>query len=285
MDQPIRVVTDSSCDLPPETVRELGIEVVPLVVTFGTEVFSDGDLTADEFWERAAGSHPPQTSQPPVGAFVQVFEQLVANGWQALCLTVTSKHSGTFNVARLASEGLGGSVQVLDSLSTSLGMGYQVVQAALAARAGQAMDQLVNRVEELRARTQLWIVLDTLEYVRRGGRAAAFIAIAERMTRVLNIKALITMVEGQLRLQGAARSVKGALDRVQAAVEHLGPLEALAVMHARNPSLAEQVADLLAQRVGFPRERIWVRETGPALATHAGPGMVAVMAVPVAPKS
>lgn len=282
MDQSIRVVTDSSCDLPPETVRDLGIEVVPLTVSFGAETFVDGDLTPDEFWARATSSHAPLTSQPSVGAFIEVFRRLVAEGRQALCVTLTSKHSGTFNVARLAGEEFGGAAQVLDSLSTSLGLGYQVMQAALAARAGQAMEQIVGRLEELRERTHIWIVLDTLEYVRRGGRADGFIALAERMTRMLNIKTLISIAEGELRLNGAARSLRGGLERVQAAVERLGPLEALAVMHARNPGMAEQLADVLAQRIGFPRERIWVRETGPALATHAGPGMVAVMAVPAA---
>ncbi len=280
MEQKARIVTDSSCDLPPESLRELGIEVVPLVVTFGGEDYRDGELTPDEFWAKAAGPLPPHTSQPPLGAFVELFQRLVAGGRSVLCLTVTSKHSGTFNAARLDAQSFGESVHVFDSLSTSLGLGYQVLQAALAARAGQAAQHLLGSLEELRSRVHLLIVLDTLESLRRGGRADTFIAVAERMTRMLNIKVIINMVEGQLRLEGAARSLKGALGRVQDAVDRLGPLEALAVVHARNRALAEQVADQLAGRLGFPRERIWVRETGAVLSTHAGPGVVGVMAVP-----
>ena len=282
MDNEARIVTDSSCDLPPESLRELGIEVVPLTVNFGTEEFRDGEISMDEFWARAAGPHPPRTSQPSLGAFVDVFGRIVAEGKRVLCVTITSKHSGTFNAARLAAEGFGGSVHVIDSLSTSLGLGYQVVHAALAARAGEATQRLAGSLEELRSRMHLMIVLDTLESLRRGGRADAFIAIAERMTRMLNIKVIINMVEGQLKLEGAARSLRGALARVQESVAGLGPLEALAVIHARNPGMADQVADELSRRLGFPRERIWVRETGAALAVHAGPGVVGVMAVPVA---
>lgn len=280
MDQEIHVVTDSGCDLPPEVIEELGIEVVPLNVRFGTEAFDNGTLSTDEFWARAAGPHPPQTSQPSPGAFARAFERLLAKGGSVLCLTLTSKHSGTFNTARLAGERFGAAVQVFDSLSISMGLGYQVLQAAKAARAGETMERILSRLEELRERMRLFIVLDTLESLRRGGRADGFIAIAERMTRMLNIKAVITMTDGQLRLQGAARSLLGALRRVMGAVEELGPLEALAVVHARNAEMAEKVADELAQRLGFLRERITVRETGPALSTHAGPGVVGVLAVP-----
>lgn len=280
MEQEARIVTDSSCDLPPESLRELGIEVVPLTVTFGTEEYRDGEISMDEFWARAAGTHPPRTSQPSLGDFVTVFERIVSEGRRVLCVTITGKHSGTFNAARLAAEGFGEKVHVFDSLSTSLGLGYQVLQAAVAARAGEATQRLAESLEDLRSRMHLMIVLDTLDSLRRGGRADAFIAIAERMTRMLNLKVIINMVEGQLKLQGAARSLRGALERVQDSVAHLGPLEALAVIHARNPRLAEQVADELAKRLGFPRERIWVRETGAALASHAGPGVVGVLAVP-----
>jgi fatty acid-binding protein DegV len=102
------------------------------------------------------------------------------------------------------------------------------------------------------------------------------------MTRALNIKVIINVMEGQLRLQGAARSFKGALSRVLHSIEQMGPLEYLAVVHTRNQGTAEQMAEQLAQSTGFPRERIWVRETGPALATHAGPGVIGVLAVPIA---
>lgn len=280
MGQRIEVVTDSSCDLPGKVLDEFQIKVVPLVVRFGTEVYRDGELSTEEFWTKASGSHPPQTSQPAVGTFEEAFERLIARGKQALCLTVTGKHSGTYSTAQLAAQRFGEAVQVFDSLSVSLGLGLQVLSAAQAARAGRSVQEILALLEDLRSRMRLIIVLDTLENLRQGGRADGFIAMADRMARALNIKAIINMVEGQLKLLGAARSFNGALRRVMNLIEEMGPLEQIAVVHTLSQELAEQVAGQLARRIGFPKERIWLRETGSVLASHAGPGVIGVLAVP-----
>lgn len=279
MVQIIRIVTDSSCDLPRRLLERLKIAVVPLVVRFGPEVYDDGELPVAEFWRKAAGPHHPQTSQPSVGKFEELFARLIAQGKQVLCLTVTGKHSGTFNAAHLAAQRFGEAVQVFDSLSLSLGLGVQALAAAQAARAGRSMQEILALLEDIQDRMRLAIVLDTLENLRRGGRANGFISIVDRMTQALNIKAIINLVDGQLRLMGAARSFKGGVRRALSLVEGLGPLEHLAVVHARNRALAEEIADRLAELTGFPRERIWVQETGAVLGSHAGPGVVGVVAV------
>ena len=280
-EQAIGVVTDSSCDLPQQLVEQFEIEVTPLVVRFGTEVYQDGELSPEEFWAKSTKICPPHTSQPSVGTFEETFERLVAQGKQVLCLTITGKHSGTFNAARLAAQRFGEAVQVFDSLSLSLGLGLQALAAAQAARAGRSMQEILAMLEDVRARMRLTIILDTLENLRRGGRADGFIAIADRMARVLNIKITINVVEGQLRLVGAARSFRSALKRVMNQVEQLGPLEHLAVVHTRRQEMAKKVAGRLAERFNFPRERVWVRETGAALASHAGTGVIGVLAVTV----
>ena len=190
-----------------------------------------------------------------MGAFEAAFERLVAAGRRVVCVTITSKHSGTFNAARLAAQRFGEAVKVFDSLSLSLGLGVQALAAAQAAKAGRSMQEMLALLEDLRARMRLMIVLDTLENLRRGGRADGFIPIADRMARALNIKVIINLDEGQLRLMGAARSFKGAVTRVLNTIEQLGPLEHLAVAHTRNPEMAQQVVDQLAQRTGFPRSR------------------------------
>lgn len=280
MEQTIQIVTDSSCDLPPQMVEHFGISVVPLVVRFGAEEYKDGELTPEEFWEKAAGPHHPQTSQPAVGVFEKLFERVVNQGKQVLCVTITSAHSGTFNAAHIAAQRFGESVRVFDSRSLSLGLGLQAVVAAQAAQARRSMEDILATLESLRERMQLTIVLDTLENLRRGGRADGFISIVDRMARAFNIKATINVVEGQLRLLGAARSFEGALRRALNLVERLGPLEHLAVVHIRRRGTADEMADRLAKRTGFPRERIWVGETGAALATHGGKGAIGVMTVP-----
>ncbi len=282
MEQIVRIVTDSSCDLPRRLVERFKIAVAPLVVHFGPEVYEDGQLSVEEFWQRAAGPHHPQTSQPSVGRFEELFERLVAQGKQVLCLTITSKHSGTFNAARLAAQRFGQAVQVFDSLSASLGLGFQAMAAAQAAQAGRSMQEILALLEDMRARMRFTIVLDTLENLRRGGRADAFIAVVDRMARALNIKAVINVVEGQLRLLGAARSFQGGLNRVLALVEQLGPVEQLAVIHTRRQEMAEEVADRLAEHIGFLREHIWVRETGTVLSAHGGAGLIGVLALPAA---
>jgi DegV family protein with EDD domain len=281
MNQVIRIVTDSSCDLPRRLVGRFEIEVVPLIVHFGPEVYEDGDLSAEEFWQKAAGPHHPQTSQPSVGAFERLFERLIAQGKRVLCLTITGKHSGTFNAARLAAQRFGEAVKVFDSFSLSLGLGLQALAAAQAARAGQSMQEILALLEDLRARMSVTVVLDTLENLRRGGRADGFIAIVDRMTRALNIKPIVNLVEGQLRLLGAARSFQSGLRRVQSVVERLGPLEHLAVVHTRRQEVAREMAERLAEHIGFPRERIWVQETGAVLASHAGAGVIGVLALPI----
>jgi DegV family protein with EDD domain len=281
MEQLVRIVTDSSCDLPRRLVERFRIVVAPLTVHFGSAVYEDGELSMEDFWQKAAGPHHPRTSQPSVGKFEQLFEGLVAQRRQVLCLTITSKHSGTFNAAHLAAQRFGQMVSVFDSLSLSLGLGLQALAAAQAAQAGRSMQEILALLEDMRARMRLMIVLDTLENLRRGGRAAGFIAAVDRMTRALNIKVVINVVEGQLRLLGVARSFQRGVRRVLSLVEGLGPSEHLAVVHTRRQETAEEVADRLAEHTGFSRERIWVRETGPALSSHAGAGVIGVLTVPI----
>jgi DegV family protein with EDD domain len=280
MEHTIRVVTDSGCDLPPDLAAELNIEVVPLNVHFGMDTYHDDELPAETFWDKAAGPIHPQTSQPPVGAFEQVFRRLVAAGNQVLCLAITGKHSGTYNAARLAAQPFGEETTVFDSQSISLGLGLQGLVAAQAVRDGRSMAEILALLEDLRARTRLLIILDTLEYLQQGGRAAAFIAVASRMTRALNIKVIINVVDGQLRLMGAARSFDSALRRVFKSVEGMGPLDHLAVVHTRRLQDAVAFADRLAKRTSVRRDTVLVREAGAALAAHAGPGVIGVMAVP-----
>lgn len=280
MEDTIRLVTDSSCDLTDDVLEEYQIEVIPLTLHFGTESYLDGELSAEQFWAKMAGPQHAQTSQPAVGTFQEVFQRLVDQGKQVLCITITSQHSGTFNAAQVAAQHFGEAVQVFDSLSLSLGLGLQVFAAAQAARAGRSMQEILASLERLRDRMSLQIVLNTLENLRRGGRADGFISIAERMTRALNIKVIINVVEGQLRLVSAARSFKRAVDRVLTSVEQMGPLERLAVVHTRAAEMAEETAQELARRTGIAREKIWVRETGVVLSVHAGPGVIGVLAVP-----
>ena len=276
----IKLVTDSSCDLPSRILEQFQIAVIPLLIHIGGESYADDELSRESFWQKTAETGSgPQTSQPSVGAFEEVFGRLVERGKQVLCVTLTGKHTGTVETARLAARRFGEAVHVFDSHSLSLGLGFQLLEAARARDVGCSMEEILALLQDVRSRVHALVVLDSLESVRRGGRADAFIAVVSRMSQALNIKPIVNFVEGRVQLLGVARSFRRGLERILANLEELAPLEHVAVMHARNSAAAETLADQLAERLGFPREQIVVGETGAVLASHAGPGAVGVFAV------
>jgi len=278
----IRVVTDSSCDLPPEILEELEITVVPLVVRIGAEEFLETDLDLDEYWAKVDAGRAqgvfPQTSQPSLGAFESVFSSLVGEGKEIACVTITSKHSGTFNTAWAAAQRFGEAVSIVDSWSTSLGLGFLTVAAAHLAREGASLRQVVAMLEEMRSRTHLRAVLDTIEYIRMGGRANALIPILSRVMRFMQIKPIIGFVEGELKLLGQARTFPAALAKVEQQIMALSPLHRLGVLHTRRPDDAQAIADRLRRSMEFEGE-ILVGETGAVLSSHAGPRVIGVIGV------
>lgn len=280
MVQQVRVVTDSGADLSADLVRELGVTVVPLIVRFGEETYLDGQLTMDAFWRKIAeGRHHPGTSQPPAGVFEQVFARLVEDGYSVLCLTITGKHSGTFGTASAAARRFGDKVKVMDSLSLSLGQGFQVEAAAQAAAQGLGLDAVVQATRQVQEHSHLYLVLDTIEYIRRGGRADALMPVLGRVTKVLRIKPILTLTEGRLSLHGLARSFERALAQIQQQIAQLDSLQRLAVVHIRCLELAQKTARALAEDLRIPLESIHLAETGPLLSTHGGPQVVGVIAV------
>jgi DegV family protein with EDD domain len=281
-DKMIKVVTDSTCDLPPEVLEELGIAVVPLVVRIGHEEFLETDLSADEFWAKVEATRAlglfPQTSQPSLGTFESVFANLVGGGNEVACVTVTSKHSGTFNTAQVAAQRFGEAVGVFDSWSCSLGLGFMAIAAARAAREGASLRQVLALLGEMRDRTQILLVMDTIEYLRMGGRANAIIPILSRVMRFLQVKPIIRFVEGEIKLSGQARTFPAALERVEHLMKEFQPFEHLAVAHTRRPFDAQAWAERLGGSMGF-QGQIPVAEIGPTLSCHAGPRLVAAIGV------
>ena len=273
----IKVVTDSSADLPQHLIDELDITVVPLVVTVGETAYEDTSLSRDEFWRLAEGPTPPKTSQPPSGVFRDAFRGLVEQGHRVLCTTITGRHSGTFSTAWSAAQAFGDRVAVFDSLSLSWGLAFQVTRAAQMALQGFGMAEILEVLRSVRERTHLIAQLFTLENLRRGGRAAKIMPALERLARSLNLKPIVNIVEGEIKLLGVARSYQKGLRRIMQEVTRLGPLEALAVMHIRCQAVAEHVADELARLTNVAREDIVVGEAGPVLACHAGRGVVAAI--------
>lgn len=276
----IAIVTDTGADLSPAQQAEYGITVIPLVVTFGTESYLDNQLTLDEFWSKVRQGPPfPATSQPPTGLYEEAFRALTAQGNHVLCLCITSKHSGTLNSAYAAAQNLPGQVTVFDTLSLSLAQAYQAITAAQMAAQGHRLEDILARLESIRARTHFCIALDTIEYLRRGGRADQIMPILESVCRVLNIKPLVGVVDGQLKPLGAARSREKSWQQIiQELSKHL-PAEAVIVAHTRLAAEAPGFARMLAEQLHFPLEQIPIAETGAILSSHAGPGVMAAAVV------
>jgi DegV family protein with EDD domain len=276
----LRIVVDDGCEVPRDLVEKHRMGVVPLVVRFGEEVHDDGTITVDEFWTKAQTIAHPQTSQPSSGAFVKAFEKIVEAGDDVLCVTITSKHSGTFNSAWLASQQFPGKVTVFDSLFVSWGSGWLAIKAAEMAEAGEPLPTILERLQVYRENMQVPILLNTIEYIRRGGRADRFVPIVERLLRVFDIKPVITFIDGELKILSSVRSYEKGLCRILDIMAQRAPYQNLAVFHTRQPDAALAFADRLADRVGHPREDIYVTEVGPVLATHAGPQAMAAIGLP-----
>lgn len=268
----VRIVADSGCDLSPALADAYKITIIPVFVRFGQEMVPSDHLTNDEFWQRAAiSSEPPGTSSPPPGTFLHAFQKLVDAGYDVVCLTLPGRYSGTFNAAWLAAEEFGDRVRVVDTGSFSLGMGLQVLEAARQALAGRSVDFVQRTAESLRTRTSVIFVLDTLEWVRRGGRLDRIIPLIDRAARTLRVKPILEMSNGEFRLVGVARSTRSALQRLEEELRTRLPVDAVATAYTRGCEVASELAGRMAGLLGRQEDDILVAEAGPAFAAHAGP--------------
>ncbi len=274
----VRVVTDSTADLPPELAAGLGIEVVPLFVHFGDEQLRDGvDISSEQFFRRLQReARTPTTSQPPPGAFREVYRRLAAEGASGIVsIHISAKLSGTVASAQQGAANLDGAdVRVVDSGSVSLALGMAAVAAAESARAGASLEEVIAVAEGKLRRTHLLFVLDTLEYLRRGGRIGRGMEIVGTL---LKVKPLATIEAGEVVAIGRVRTKPKAIEEVLRRVTVLRPLEQAMVVHATTPDEADYLADRLhGLEPGAPITR---GRIGPVLGVHAGPGVLGVAVV------
>jgi DegV family protein with EDD domain len=272
---PVRIVTDSACDLSPDVTDAARVEVVPLTIRFGDDEFVDRvELSVDQFYERLARSAQlPETAACSPGQFEETFRKLAAEGASAIvCIDMSSDLSATMQSAQLASKAVEGDidVRVVDSRSVSLGLGTQVLAAADAASTGASADEIVAMVEDMAQRTRVYGTLDTLENLKKGGRignARAFLG------TLLSFKPGIEVRDGVVHEAGRPRTRRKALQWLADKVLSLPDVENLYVMHGNAPDLEEFLA-LLAPR--FARDDIRVALVGAVIGTHGGPRVMGV---------
>jgi DegV family protein with EDD domain len=270
----IRVVTDSACDLPAPLIEALGIEIVPLTIRFGDEEFVDRvELSADAFWQRLEHSDTlPETAAPSPGAFETCFRDLAARGATGIvCINLSSHLSGTMQSAQVAAAATVDvcPVQVIDSQSASMGQGNLCLTAARRAADGDSLESIVTEVVDRRDRTKLFATLDTLEFLKKGGRVGNARALVGTM---LSIKPVIELSSGVVEESAKVRTRSKAL-RMLAAKAAEEKIEHLAVLHGNAPDL-DEFFDLLAPI--FPRDEIITGLIGPVIGTHAGPRVIGV---------
>lgn len=270
----VRVVTDSACDLSQDLVDALGIEVVPLTIRFGAEEFVDRDeLSADAFWDKLRTTDAlPETAAPSAGAFEARFRDLITRGATGIiCINLSSRLSATMQAAQVAATSIGTEcpVQVIDSLTVSMGLGALCLTAARRAADGDPLDKIVEEVTSRRDRTRLFGALDTLEYLKKGGRVGNARALLGSM---LSIKPVVEVRDGVVEEAGKVRTRSKSL-KVLAEKVAAQPIDTLSVLHGQADDL-EELLDLLSPIK--PRDEIVTGIVGPVIGTHAGPGVIGV---------
>lgn len=270
----VRIVTDSSCDLPEDLVEQHRIEIVPLTIRFGHEELIDRkELSTAEFWDRVRNSDLlPETAAPSAGAFEEAFRRLVTEGAdEIVCVNISSQLSATMQSAKVAAEAVSGEcrVEVVDSRSVSMGLGNLCVAAARLADDGARTNAILADLADRRDRTRLYGTLDTLDFLRKGGRIGAA---QHLLGSVLSIKPLIE-IDGTVTEGGKVRTRSKALRVLAERVRDAGPLEALAVPHSQATDIDDFLA-VLAETV--PGVDPLVCQLGPVVGTHGGPGVIGV---------
>ncbi len=272
----VRIVTDSTSDLSPELASEFGISVVPLSVIFGDDVYRDRvDITHDLFYEKLVSSKVlPTTSAPSVGDFLEVYEPLLKETDEIVAIHLSSKLSATYNNACQAAQYLadrGARIEVIDSLSVSFGMMFMSIAAARAASAGATVEEVRTLVESMIPRTHIFVVLDTLEYVRRGGRigrARAFLG------AVMRVKPILSFRDGEVHPEERVRTKSLALERMFQIATSYPRATDVGIGYSTNAQEAEELRRRL--EAALPGARIHVARLGPVLGVHGGPGTVGI---------
>jgi DegV family protein with EDD domain len=269
----VHIVTDSSCDLTHAETDALGIGVVPLSIRFGADEYIDREqLSVEDFYATMASTGLlPETAAPSPGRFEQEFRAAQAAGAESVvCINLSGGLSATVQSARTAAKALEGEidVRVIDSLSLTGGLGTMVLDAANAAAGGADADAVVQLVESMIGRTEIYGALDTLENLKKGGRIGSAKALLGSM---LSVKPIIRIVDGTVEEAGKQRTRRRALEFLRDRLFEEPVVEELSVLHGEAPDI-DDFLELISSR--YPRESIRLGKIGAVIGTHGGPGVI-----------
>jgi DegV family protein with EDD domain len=272
----VKVVTDSTSDLPADYAKSLGVTIVPLNVSFGTESFKDNvTITADDFYQRLmTGTILPTTSQPSPGDFVEVYDRLGEDADGIVSIHLSSKESGTHNSA-VQAQGMTTAtcpIDVVDSEQFSMGLGMIVIKAAEAANRGASVEEVAAIARKAIRLSQCIASFDTLEYLEKGGRIGKAKALVGSL---LKLKPAIIIRDGQVHELGKTRTLVKSIAQLKATARGFAPVEALCVLHSTSPDVAAEIAADLTDLLPEGTEP-FVARFGPVLGTYTGPGALGI---------
>ncbi|MGM0472184.1 MAG: DegV family protein [Bacillota bacterium] len=281
----IKIVTDSTSDLTKGRLDELGVQMIPLTVNFGDTSQADKlELSTADFWQRLIKvDELPTTSQPAVGEFKQCYQELALEYDTIISLHLASELSGTYQTAKLAASAVAEKqdveIKVIDSKSVSLGLGFLVEAAALAVRDGDSAEQIIDRIKQLRNELSLLFSIDTLDYLKQGGRigkAAAFLG------NLFNIKPILQVNDrGEVDFHSKVRGEKRLFKKLKHLVKHqlkkhqLTEQPRLALLHGRAADKVDKLRSELIELADW--KEVVITEIGPVIGTHVGPGALGIV--------
>lgn len=274
----IRIVADSTCDLPDSLAKRHGIAVIPTCINIGNQTYLDGvDMTREQFYE-GLPNFPSivRTSAPGPEAFIRTYEKLAQDGASdIISIHPPAKLSNLFNVAQLAADAVQNvRITPLDLGQVTLGTGLLALMAARAAKAGESLDAIVKMLVEKAARTYTFAALDTMEFLKRSGRIPSLVA---SIGSLLSIKPVVTLTSGSLTID-KVRTTRSATEHLIRLVKNLEPLEELSIVHAHARSKAEGLLKLLEGALPKGKEALLVEAT-PILGVHVGLGAVGAVVI------
>ncbi len=276
--QPVKIVVDSPSDLPAEWIKQWDIAVVPAFVNFGQESIPDDGVTLSraEFYRRLADAKElPGTSAPPAAIAEQIISDQLAKAEQVVVFTVASQFSSLYNSMRVAAEHVDPKrVKVIDSGNVTMAEGWQALAAAEVAGRGGSLDEVLAAASDTRARVKLYAAIDTLEYLRRGGRVSWAQA---NIGTLMQIKPLFEVREGEIETLSRVRTMGKATQMLIELAHKQAPLERLAILHTNNPTGVAQLQAQLADII--PAGNVMVGEATTAIGTHVGPNCLGVVTV------
>jgi DegV family protein with EDD domain len=274
----IKIVTDSTADVPKELMERYDIREVPINIHFGTEAYQEGIEIDRPTFLRKLDEYPtmPTSSQPSPGQFVEVYRELAEQGHSILSVIITSKHSGTYQSAVLAKSMLPeADIAVFDTLSISIGTGYQVLAAARAAEEGKSMGEILQLLEGIRSRMYLYLTPATLKYLQKSGRVGK---LSGALASLLNVKPVIKVEDGVLEAFQNVRTRSKAIDRmVELTAEAVGTTEPvkIGIPHAEASDEAEELRKRVEKT--FNCDEVIVADLASSLTVHGGPGIIGLV--------